>query len=171
MNLPSVRQNPAKAVLHFFRFRYWLPVFVWMAIIFFASSDTQSYSHSSRFIEPLLHWLSPSLSPSAIESVHHAFRKCCHFTEYGILACLIWRAFRKQRKNNPRARLCVEAGLTLAIVLAYAAGDELHQAFIPTRSAQVSDVLVDTAGGSAALLALLWRDRFFKSGIRLERMG
>jgi VanZ family protein len=40
------------------------------------------------------------------------------------------------------------------IVALYAASDEFHQSFVPTRTALVSDVFVDTAGGAAGLLAL-----------------
>ena len=47
-----------------------------------------------------------------------------------------------------------EAGLALSMVFLYGASDEIHQAFVPNRTAQVSDVLIDTAGGAAGLLAL-----------------
>ncbi len=52
-----------------------------------------------------------------------------------------------------------EFGLRLAviailIVAAYAALDEYHQSFVPGRGAAVSDVLLDTAGGAAAQLAM-----------------
>ena len=36
----------------------------------------------------------------------------------------------------------------------YAASDEFHQSFVPTRTPLVSDVLIDTAGGAIGLLAL-----------------
>ena len=55
-----------------------------------------------------------------------------------------------------------EAGLALAIVFLYAASDELHQAFVPTRTALVSDVFIDTAGGAAGLLALWLARRIFQ---------
>ena len=37
----------------------------------------------------------------------------------------------------------------LPCVFLYAASDEFHQIFVPTRTAQVSDVFIDTAGGAA----------------------
>ena len=159
---PSVRQPGAGAVSNFLR--YWLPVLFWMALVFSASADAQSFHHSSIYFEPLLRWLFPHLPPSQIEAIHHAFRKCCHLTEYAILAWLFWRGIRKPVKNDPRPWRWSEAGLALAIVFAYAASDELHQAFVPTRTAQVSDVLVDTSGGAAGLLLLWMRHKFFKPG-------
>jgi VanZ family protein len=58
-------------------------------------------------------------------------------------------------KNDPRPWSWAEAGLALAVVFAYAASDELHQVFVPNRTALVSDVLIDTSGGASFLL-LLW---------------
>ena len=81
-------------------------------------------------------------------------RKCAHLTEYAVLALLLWRALRKPMKNDPRPWIWREARLALLIVALYAASDEFHQSFVPTRTAQVSDVFIDTAGGAASLLAL-----------------
>jgi len=81
-------------------------------------------------------------------------RKCAHLTEYAVFALLLWRALRKPVKNDPRPWLWREARLALLMVALYAASDEFHQCFVPTRTGLVSDVLVDTAGGAAGLLAL-----------------
>ena len=81
-------------------------------------------------------------------------RKCAHLTEYAVFALLLWRALRKPVKNDPRPWSWHKARLALLIVALYAASDEFHQSFVPTRTALVSDVFVDTAGGAAGLLAL-----------------
>ncbi len=126
-----------------------------MALIFSVSADSQSFHHSSIYFEPLVRWLFPHLSPMQVETLHHAFRKGCHLTEYAILAWLVWRALRKPSKNDRRPWSWTEAGLSLAIVFLYAASDELHQVFVPSRTAQVSDVMIDTFGGATGLL-LFW---------------
>ncbi len=46
------------------------------------------------------------------------------------------------------------AGGVLALALAYAVSDELHQAFVPGRSATLADVIVDAVGALSALAAL-----------------
>jgi len=135
-------------------FKYWLPVLIWMALIFSASADSHSYEHSSRFVEPFLHWLFPRMSQARVETIHHIIRKCGHLTEYAVLALLLWRAVRRPVKNDPRPWIWREARFVLLIVALYAASDEFHQIFVPMRTAQVSDVLIDTAGGAASLLAL-----------------
>ena len=135
--------------------KFWLPLFIWMAVIFIASSDTQSAHHSSIFFEPLLHWLFPQMPQTRIEEIHYLFRKCAHLTEFAVLALLFWRAIRQPQKNAVRPWRWPEAGLALALVFLCAASDEFHQIFVATRTAQVSDVVVDTLGGAIGLL-LLW---------------
>jgi VanZ family protein len=143
-------------------FKYWLPVLAWMALIFSASSDKHSYEHSSRLVEPLLRWLFPHMSEAHIHAVHELLRKCAHLTEYAVLALLVWRGVRKPSKNNPRPWNWPEARFTLLMVMLYAATDEFHQRFVPTRTSLVSDVFIDTAGGAAGLLALWMIGRWRK---------
>jgi len=167
--------------------KYWLPALIWMALIFSASSDANSFAHSSRIIGPLLHWLFPQMPDDTMYLIVLLVRKCAHLTEYAVFALLLWRALRKPVKNAPRPPawpklpttqqaepqpnrmperesrtlrrgegpwLWREARLALLIVALYAASDEFHQCFVPTRTGLVSDVFVDTAGGAAGLLAL-----------------
>ena len=141
---------------------YWLPSLVWMAVIFSASADTNSYRHSSTLFEPLIHWLFPRMSADKVEQLHHLFRKCGHLTEYAILALLLWRTIRQPEKNRRRPWRWDEAGLALAIVFLYAASDEFHQVFVPHRTALVSDVMIDTVGGAAGLTLLYLGGRIFK---------
>jgi VanZ family protein len=155
MSSPSVehKHNAAGPVSGFLR--YWLPVVLWMLVVFSFSSDKKSYQHSSTLFEPLLRWLFPHMPQATISELHHLFRKTCHLAEYAILAGLVWRAVRKPVVNDARPWNWAEAGLALSVVFAYAASDELHQVFVPTRSPLISDVMIDTSGGAVALL-LLW---------------
>jgi VanZ family protein len=133
---------------------YWLPVLIWMAVIFSASSDRMSFQHSSRIIGPLIHWLLPRLSEQSLEKIVLFVRKCAHLTEYGILALLVWRALRTSARAPQRPWDCRIAWQTIFIVMLYAASDEFHQAFVPSREASIRDVLLDTAGASFAMLVL-----------------
>ena len=134
--------------------KYWLPALFWMALIFAASSDVESFAHSSRILAPLLHWLFPQMPEAQVKTIHHVIRKCAHLTEYAVLALLLWRAIRRPVKKDPRPWIWPEAGLALAIVFLAAASDEFHQIFVSMRTALVSDGFIDTAGGAAGLLAL-----------------
>ena len=129
-----------------------------MGIIFSASGDQRSFQHSSRIIGPLVRWLLPHLSEESVESIVFAVRKCAHLTEYAILGLLLWRALRKPIRNDLRPWAWQIAARVTLLVLLYAATDEFHQAFVPSRQASVLDVLLDTTGAICALL-LLWAIR------------
>src|SRR5207253_1241291 len=72
--------------------RYWLPIIIWLALIFIGSTDLMSAEHTSRIIGPLLHWLFPTISPSTVLRVQFLMRKFAHVSEYAILAVLLYRA-------------------------------------------------------------------------------
>src|SRR5437762_14140264 len=72
--------------------RYWLPLLVWLGVIFFGSTDLMSAEHTSRFIVPFLRWLKPDISPETLASIHFIVRKCAHLSEYAVLALLLLRA-------------------------------------------------------------------------------
>jgi len=146
--------------------KFWLPVLLWMTLIFSASSDSHSSEHSSRFVEPILHWLFPGMPQARIEDIHLVIRKCAHLAEYAILALLVWRALH-QSKNNLPAWSWPKVGGTLLVVFLYAATDEYHQSFVPTRTAQLSDVVVDMLGAASGLLAL-WLFRHFQKRCRRQ---
>ena len=135
--------------------RYWLPVILWMAVIFFGSTGLGASHHTSRFIGPFLRWLKPDISDAAVERVQFAVRKTAHITEYAILALLLWRALRQTPDGAPRSWPARKAGAVLLITALYAASDEVHQYFVKSRDASVRDVLLDT-GGAALGLAGVW---------------
>jgi VanZ family protein len=134
--------------------KFWLPVLIWMALIFSASADSHSYEHSSRIIMPLLRWLFPHLPESEREAIHHILRKCCHLAEYAVLGLLVFRALNHSRNDLPPWSW-PRVGGALLIIFLYASSDEFHQRFVPTRTSKFSDVLIDTAGGALGLL-LAW---------------
>jgi VanZ family protein len=132
--------------------KYWLPVLIWMAVIFGASSDSHSYQHSSRIFEPLIRWLFPHMPEAEVQTIHHFFRKGCHLAEYAILGLLVFRALGHSGNPLPPWSWPRVMG-TLLIVFLYASSDEFHQRFVPTRTSSFWDVLIDTAGGTIGLLA------------------
>ena|ERR1043166_5105698 len=129
----------------------WLPVVVWMAVIFQLSTDLGSAASTSRIIEPLLHWLFPNMSSGSIKEVHLFVRKGGHLCEYVVLALLLWRAMSKTRPGENGSPLWKTALLALVVCAAYAGTDEFHQSFVHTRGPSVRDVLIDTCGSLLGL--------------------
>lgn len=144
--------------------QYWLPVILWMCLIFGASADTGSSKRSSRLIEPFVRWLFPQVSEPVVEAVVFYVRKCAHVTEYAVLALLLWRAIRKPVRHDPRPWSKSQAALAIGLTFLYAASDEMHQYFVPNRQGNFYDVLIDTAGAALGLFALWligkWRRRW-----------
>jgi VanZ family protein len=135
--------------------RYWLPLLLWMIVIFSASADTESTERTSRFLEPFLRWLNPNVSTATIELVRLIVRKAAHAGEYALLSWLAWRAFRRPRRHEKRPWSWPIAAATLGTVILYAATDEFHQLFVPNRTGSFKDVCIDAAGGAFGL-SLVW---------------
>ena len=135
------------------RLKAYLPVVLWMTMIFIASTDLGSSRRTSRIIGPILRWFKPDVSEQTIRAVQAVVRKGAHVTVYAILAMLVWRARRTARGTNP-----LLAGWSwrevLGIVLfcgLYAVSDEVHQAFVSTRQGHPLDVLLDSIGALCGL--------------------
>jgi VanZ family protein len=47
------------------------------------------------------------------------------------------------------------ATLSIMFVFFYAAGDEFHQSFVPSRTANVNDVLIDLLGGICGIIWMI----------------
>src|SRR5438270_1862674 len=123
--------------------KYWLPIVIWLILIFVGSTDLMSAEHTSRIIGPILRWLHPGISPARIEQVQFVIRKTAHVSEYAVLSLLIFRAVANTTRQ---ARLAGAALVTLLISAAFAASDEFHQSFVPSRTSSVRDVMIDIIG-------------------------
>jgi VanZ family protein len=124
-----------------------------MALIFIGSTDVLSAEHTSRFLVPFLRWLDPHISFATIIAIQTLIRKVGHVTEYAILAILFWRALRGGEGLRTRNWL-VFFGAWIACAL-FAASDEFHQSFVPSRTASVHDVMIDICGALIGLLLCL----------------
>src|SRR5437763_499012 len=118
----------------------WMPVAAWMVLIFLGSSDALSAEHTSRFLVPFLLWLDPHISFNTIAAIHLVVRKLGHLTEYAILASLLWRGLRGTFVQVSGRSIALLAFLVSAV---FAASDEFHQSFVPTRTPAVQDVMID----------------------------
>jgi VanZ family protein len=137
--------------MNFIRFvKYWLPLLLWLGVIFLGSTDLMSAEHTSRFIVPFLRWLKPDISPQTLASIHFIIRKCAHLDEYAVLALLLLRAaiFMTNLKRSP-AILYVSVWVACLVV---ATTDEFHQTFVASRGASATDIMIDSGGAILGLL-------------------
>lgn len=115
----------------------WLPVLLWMAVIFWLSGQADLPHHPEQWVDVVL-------------------KKGGHMAEYGILAGLVCWA-RPSTGDGVSRRVFLFA---LAVSGAYAISDEVHQFFVPGRNGQPLDVAFDLLG---TLVALFWISRFLAS--------
>jgi len=113
--------------------KFWLPVFIWCAVIFFLSSM-------------------PNLTTN-LEFWDTILRKIAHITEYFILTFLLYRAFKGTFALSSVSLIFWPVLLSFI----YAISDEIHQRFIPTRSGNLGDVLIDFLGIFSFCLLLKYR--------------
>src|SRR3989338_10492611 len=73
-----------------------------------------------------------------------------HAFAYAGLAVVTARAVAGGLPRRLRLR---SAGLAVAVAVAYAVSDEFHQMFVPARTADVFDLIADTAGVCAGTAA------------------
>jgi len=78
--------------------------------------------------------------------------KTAHLAEYGVLGVLMVRGLVGRAWTSPSLVAALSAVLLCAL---YAASDEVHQLFVPTRQFDVFDMIAD-ASGAALAAGMLW---------------
>jgi VanZ family protein len=131
------------------RLATWLPPIAWMIVVLSASSAEFSAANTGSLLGSALSWLLPGLPVHRIDLIHGIIRKLAHFTEYAILGALWFRGLTR----SDLARSPTAAWLALLISVACAVADETHQAFVPSRTASLRDVLLDSTGALTAIVA------------------
>ena len=71
--------------------KYWLPLAVWMAVIFCASTSLGAPDDTSRFIRRFSFGWTRTCPNKPSSLWHHFIRKCAHACEYAMLGVTSWR--------------------------------------------------------------------------------
>lgn len=106
----------------------WLPVVLWVAVIF---------SFSSLPKERL-----PDIGIIGADKFGHTI-------EFFVLGALLIKALLKTFPNLGLAKIAV---LSILIALLCAATDEIYQSFMPTRNADIFDLLSDFIGANIGVI-------------------
>lgn len=129
---------------------------VWMAVIFCFSAQPADVSTDTslhvgmaigKMSVPDFSKLPKEKQMDYAEKIEFPVRKMAHATEYAILGCLL-------------TNLCLSLPMKKAYMWgwlmgsAYAATDEFHQLFVPGRSGQITDVMIDSIGCLAGCLLI-----------------
>ena len=130
---------------------------LWMGFIFSMSCENaeESSNTSGQTINVVLSTVPEfekqpkEVKVNIIEELQFIVRKSAHFIGYmilGILASGLILQYENINKKYPLAFL---------ICVIYAISDEIHQLFVPGRSGQVRDVLIDSAGSLLGIILVM----------------
>jgi VanZ family protein len=131
----------------------WVLLIAWMIVIFmFSSQPAEVSDEKSRLVIQIFNAIGLNLDSVLGELANFVVRKAAHFTEYFILALLIFNVIGEEFKLK-QALL-----LSIVVVFLYACSDEFHQVFVPGREGKLRDVLIDTSGGAVAMgVVYIWK--------------
>lgn len=123
---------------------YWIPAFCWMLVIFYLSHQPadESSQLSSGITTILISMIEFIFPLDDLHFFHFLVRKAAHFFAYFVLGILVFYALQQSlRKVNWN-----QAVTAFFISVLYAISDEFHQLFIPGRSCEMRDILIDSFG-------------------------
>lgn len=115
-------------------------VIVWMSVVFTLSSESGSKSEntSNSFTKTIFQ---NNISDEQVKNLSFIIRKTAHFTLYTIGGICICLFVLLNFKNTNKIYL-----ISYIIGTIYAIADELHQLYIPNRSGEIRDVIIDSFG-------------------------
>lgn len=155
-----------------------LPMLLIMIVIFSFSSQPSAQSNASsdfvvdhliQIIEGVEQKLGiestePVLDQRGMEVMTFLVRKLAHTFEYAVLGISICIFLCSDQRSSKKC-----FWMALGIGFAYACTDEFHQWFVPGRSCEFRDVLIDSNGVFLGVLASLFvRHRRRKRRLRKE---
>lgn len=153
-NLPmkQVNQDKLKKIISI------ILVLLWMILIFYFSNQEGSTSLNSsnsiiNLLNNLFQKINININLNDIDIVSFFVRKSAHMFLYFMLYLWIYYAMYEWnlKKRN---------WLSLIFCFIYAISDEFHQLFVPNRSFQLTDILIDTLGSSLAYLIIFFKSKF-----------
>ena len=136
----------------------------WMAFIFMFSSQNADVSSdtSGRIVKLVVEELYPDFEnlseaeqQTAFENCQYVVRKMAHLCAYALLGFFAFLTFVSYTKMRFFTRMF----WATAVCVLYAVSDEYHQRFVPGRSGELRDLLIDTAG---VLVAIVFLTAFVK---------
>lgn len=132
-------------------------VIIWMLVIFnFSSQNGTKSTKTSDVVTSMVVNVTTSVTnkdipreevKKKVENSTFLVRKTAHFTEYLILGILVLQLLSDYTKINKKMLL-----VSLIICYLYAVSDEVHQIFIPGRTAKVLDTFIDGAGSLVGIV-------------------
>ncbi len=133
------------------RVLFFILLVLWMGVIFFFSAKPAENSTKmslavggviGKLLIPEFEEWNEKEQDAFAEKIDFVVRKSAHACEYAVLGILFFINYQCRIRSIKRI-----AGMSILSVILYAVTDELHQLFVPGRSGQIADVILDSGGG------------------------
>src|SRR5699024_4908630 len=138
----------------------WIPIFVWMALIFYLSHKPASSSNelSTAVMVVFIHTISTFIPIHLNLCIfHHFFLKISYFFLYFMIGLLVINALKRHVSIKWKF-----VALSLIICILYAISDEVHQLFILGRSGEMRDVFIDSTGSATGIAVYILLSKTFR---------
>lgn len=126
-----------------------LLIIIWMGAIFTFSSQVSDKSSNTsgntiRFVLNKLQItknMNKQQENELVESLQGPVRKMAHFSVYALGGIISYMLFSQYEISNKKRIV-----YSLLLCMIYAITDECHQYFVPGRSCELRDILIDSSG-------------------------
>lgn len=136
---------------------YTILLTLWMIMMFMFSAQTGTASDKTsggitgaitQVVQNVFN-IESSQTEQLYKTISKIVRKTAHFTAYalgGILAYCTYNSYKKIKLEDLK--------YIVIFMILYAISDEIHQYFVPGRSAEIRDVLIDVLGANIGILII-----------------
>lgn len=143
----------------------WIFVLIWMGVIFYMSAQVaiKSNSMSLGITDYIIRFLDKFVRSDLLHTgiLNHIIRKTAHFSAYFLLGILSHNAMGRSGVRGWR-----RAVASILVCVVYAVSDELHQLFIPGRSGQATDVIIDSSGAALSIMLYMLVSKLIFSKVK-----
>mgnify|MGYP004503369781 FL=1 len=147
--LCKYRKNYIKRII------YLILVILWMtAVFFFSEQNGDESSKVSNETTKVIIQFSKNSSDSLVERINPYIRKLAHYSLYTVGGILIYLLFKTFKIYQGKQIL-----YSFIFGFLYACSDEIHQIFVPHRSAMIRDVVIDSLGTLTGIMILVVLNR------------
>lgn len=140
---------------------YFVLIIIWMITVFTFSNESaeKSSKASGGITEKVVEVITKDnkkITQSQRDTIETLIRKCAHFGLY-LIGGFLTVNFISTTKIQGKSVFIY----AILFTFCYAVSDEIHQLFVPGRSGEVRDVLIDTAGACVGVMMSKNVERFF----------
>lgn len=150
---------------------FMLTITVCITIFKFSSEDSGKSTGTSDFVidciinnNPFTKDLDNVQKEEIKENIKMPIRKLAHFSIYTLLGITVMIHICTYEIDKYK-----KIGCSLIIGMLYAISDEIHQLFVPGRSGQVRDVIIDTFGVIFGICIILLIQNLVKKGTKRKK--